>query len=112
MNDLSCIECPVKFFVSIAGGKWKLAILLNLSDKGKRFNQIQEAVYGITPRMLIKELKELEEHNLIKREVFAETPVLIIYSLTAQGKSLQPLIGKVVNWSVKQMKSMKKHSTH
>lgn len=110
MNTLSCIECPVKFFVSIAGGKWKLAILYNLSDKGKRFNQIQEAVVGITPRMLIKELKELEEHNLIKREVFAETPVLIVYSLTPQGKSLRPLISKVVNWSTKQMKIIKKQS--
>ncbi len=112
MNTLSCIECPVKFFVSIAGGKWKLAILHNLTKKGKRFNQIIEAVNGITPRMLIKELKELEDHNLIKREVFAETPVLILYSLTAQGKSLQPVIGNVVNWSVKHMQGIKKSNIH
>lgn len=108
MFDLNSIGCPIKFFISIAGGKWKLAILHQLANGKKRFNQIQDVVSGITPRMLIKELKELEDHNLIKREVFAETPVLILYSLTSQGKSISPVIENVANWSLKQMKNLKK----
>ncbi|MBS1583681.1 MAG: helix-turn-helix transcriptional regulator [Bacteroidetes bacterium] len=92
---------PLRDTLDILSGKWKIMILLALSFSGKRrFTELQREIAGITPKMLSKELKELEANQLVKREVYATTPVTIEYSLTTWGRSLEEVIDALRTWGV------------
>ncbi len=108
-SHLSGTECtkmllPVKDALDILSGKWKLQIILSLSFGKKRFKQIQREIPGLTPKMLSKELKELEINGLAERRVYDTLPVSIEYELTSYGKTLQPLIGELHKWGTKHRK--------
>lgn len=92
---------PVKDALDILSGKWKIQIILSLSFGTKRFNQIQREIPGLTPKMLSKELKELEINELVVRTVYDTLPVTVEYELTAYGQTLKPLIGELYKWGTK-----------
>lgn len=105
-EHLSTTECtkqmlPVKDALDILSGKWKLQIILALTFGKKRFKQIQHEIPGLTPKMLSKELKELEINELAVRHVYDSSPVIIEYELTPYGKTLKPLIGELHKWGAK-----------
>src|SRR3954470_23843502 len=86
-EHLSSGECttrllPVKDALDILSGKWKLQIILSLTFGKKRFKQIQREIPGLTPKMLSKELKELEVNELASRHVYDTSPVTVEYELT------------------------------
>lgn len=89
----------VQDVIDIIGGRWKGAILASLCDKGKRFNELQRDLEIITPRILTKELRYLEMNRLVVRE--PENGNGVLYHLTDHGKSLDPLIGAIVEWGKK-----------
>ncbi|MNW35548.1 HTH-type transcriptional activator HxlR [compost metagenome] len=92
-------RCPVETSVNLIGGKWKILILYHLiSNEVKRFNELQKALQGITHRTLTRQLRELEEDNLIARKVYPEVPPKVEYSLTAIGESLIPILIDLQNW--------------
>ena len=91
---------PVQDALDILHGKWKLLILLSLSDGPMRFKEIQRQVGGITAKMLSKELKDLEINELVKRTVYDTIPVAVEYSRTAYGKSLKKVIDELYTWGV------------
>jgi len=95
---------PVKDALDILSGKWKLQIILSLSFGKKRFKQIQREIPGLTPKMLSKELKELEINELAERRVYDTLPVTVEYELTPYGKTLKPLIGELHKWGTKHRK--------
>lgn len=95
---------PVKDALDVLSGKWKLQIILSLTFGKKRFKQIQREIPGLTPKMLSKELKELEMNELAVRHVYDTAPVTIEYELTAYGKTLKPLIAELHNWGSKHRK--------
>lgn len=64
----------------------------------RRFKELQREVQGITPRMLSKELKELELNRLVNREVFDTSPITVTYSLTEHAESLCPVIQSLAEW--------------
>lgn len=99
-----CAEgCPVEAALEIIGGKWKGVILYHLiKDKTLRFGEIKKRLPDITQRMLTKQLRELESSGAIHREVFAEVPPRVEYSLTDFGESLKPVISALENWGNKQ----------
>lgn len=108
-THLSSAECskmllPVKDALDILSGKWKLQIILSLTFGRKRFKQIQREIPGLTPKMLSKELKELEINGLAARHVYDTVPVTVEYELTAYGKTLKPLIGELHKWGTKHRK--------
>lgn len=108
-SHLSSTECtkmllPVKDALDILSGKWKLQIILSLSFGKKRFKQIQREIPGLTPKMLSKELKELEINELAERRVYDTLPVTVEYELTPYGKTLNPLIGELHKWGTKHRK--------
>src|SRR3954469_3432166 len=108
-EHFSSTECtqmllPVKDALDILSGKWKLQIILSLSFGKKRFKQIQRELPGLTPKMLSKELKELEINELAERRVYDTSPVMVEYELTPYGKTLNPLIGELHKWGVKHRK--------
>ena len=108
-EHLSTGECtkkllPVKDALDILSGKWKLQIIISLTFGKKRFKQIQREIPGLTPKMLSKELKELEINELASRHVYDTSPVTVEYELTPYGKTLKPLIGELHKWGEKHRK--------
>lgn len=81
-------------------GKWKLPLIVALSNGPKRFNKIKRTLNGITPKILSKELRELEMNEFVERKVFATTPVSVSYELTPYSQSLQKVIGELRNWDL------------
>ena len=90
--------CPVTYCLSVVGGKWKPVILYLLSNGVHRFGRMRRAIDGISKQMLTKQLRELEADGVVHREVFAEVPPRVEYSLTAKGESLLPVVEAMRAW--------------
>lgn len=90
----------MQFIMKALGGKWKLHILTNLYFGKKRFKELEREVTGISPKMLIKELKDLEAIGILKRQTFNTVPITVEYSLTEDGLTLKPVIDQMKQWSV------------
>lgn len=89
----------LKDALEILGGKWKFCILMCLYYHGEmRFKDIQEATTRITPKVLSKELQDLEENLLITRTVKNTKPVTVGYALTEHAKQTQPVIMALINF--------------
>ena len=83
------------------GGKWKLPILQALTTGGKqRFRELERSVTGITPKMLSKELQDLEMNRLIKRMVLDTKPVSVEYEITEYSASLFPVLNALSDWGL------------
>ncbi|MEP7144954.1 MAG: helix-turn-helix domain-containing protein [Ferruginibacter sp.] len=95
---------PVKDALDILSGKWKLPVMIALSFGNKRFSQLAKQIPGITDKMLSKELRELEMNELVKRAVYDSVPVVVEYSMTPYGKTLEKLIGELHEWGIKHRK--------
>ena len=91
-------ECPVATTVELIGNKWKLLIIRNLLDGEQRFTQLKNGSPGISQKVLTDNLRIMEEEGIISREVFAQVPPKVIYSLTKIGKSLLPVIDAMAEW--------------
>lgn len=95
-------NCPIQSALDILGGKWKLAIIHALMRKSPmRFKEIEREVKGITPRMLIKELKELDTHGLLSRTHHPTIPPTVEYDLTDKGQTVIPLVKELKKWGKK-----------
>jgi DNA-binding HxlR family transcriptional regulator len=105
--------CP-KTMLSIADaleaveGRWKLLILFALSDGPKRFGQLSKAVIGITDKTLSKELKRLEENQLIERIMHQSFPPAVEYKITAHGLSLGKVLDELHFWGLAHRKLIMK----
>lgn len=85
--------------LELLSGKWKLLILILLqSDSPLRFSEIERALETISPRMLSKELKDLEQNELIERRVYPTMPVTVEYGLTEYGRSLESVMVALGDW--------------
>ena len=91
----------------VLNGKWKLALILSLVQSSKRFNEIQTEVAGISPKVLAKELKDLELNDFIARKVYPTTPVTIIYEATAYSRTLKNVIGELSAWGEQHREKIK-----
>lgn len=91
-------ECPVATTVQLIGNKWKLLIIRNLLKEPQRFSQLKKGVPGISQKVLTDNLRSLESDGIIAREVFAEVPPRVVYSLTNIGQSLMPIIDAMADW--------------
>lgn len=92
-------ECPVATTVQLIGNKWKLLIIRNLVfNEKQRFTDFFKSITGISKKVLTDNLRALEEDGLVEREVFAEVPPRVEYSLSALGKTLRPILDAMWNW--------------
>lgn len=94
-------ECPVEVTLHIIGDKWKFLIVRELiRAKGKhlRYSEIKNGINNISDKMLSQNLKYLENEELIKKEIFAEVPLRVEYSLTQLGTTLTPVIRALFDW--------------
>jgi len=97
---------PVRDALDVINGKWKLPIIISVSVGNERFTDIQESIPGITPKVLAKELKELEQHQLIKRVVLDEYPVKILYKSEPYADTLTPIIYDLKDWGLNHRKKI------
>jgi DNA-binding HxlR family transcriptional regulator len=98
---MSCAHpqtCPVHTTLRVIGGKWKLPLLWYLRDGEKRYSELQRLIPGITPKMLAQQLRELEFDGIVQRTVFPVVPPKVEYSLTAYGKTLEPIMEVMGEW--------------
>lgn len=92
-------ECPVATTVQLIGNKWKLLILRNLMyDSKQRFKDFIKTIPAISKKVLTDNLRSLEEDKLVEREVFAEVPPRVEYSLSPLGQSLKPILDAMYIW--------------
>ncbi len=84
--------------LDIISGKWKVTIIGSLGFGKKRFMELQRVIDGIGPKMLSKELQELEINGLVTRSVMDTKPVTVEYELTGYGRTLKPIIDEMASW--------------
>lgn len=94
-------NCPVEATVDVAGGKWKPIIIFHLLNGPLRFGQLRKMIGDPSQRSLTMQLRQLEEDGIINREVFAEVPPRVEYSLTEFGKTLGPVLRAMNEWGAK-----------
>ena len=97
--------CPVEATLEIVGGKYKPLILWHLSGKTLRFVQLQKLLSSATPKMLTKQLRELENDGLIARKVYPVVPPKVEYSLTSLGTSFIPILSSICDWGNNYLKA-------
>ncbi len=103
-------KCPNSYVLAVndtlnvLSGKWKLPIIASLMYGNKRFKDIQQHIAKITPRMLSKELKDLEMNGVVARKIHDTRPVLIEYELTDSGKTITKVLDSMVEWGLSHRK--------
>ena len=97
--------CPIRYFLGVFGGKWKLPIVCMLTgEEPVRYSSIKRKLGDITNVMLAQSLKELEAERIVHREQYNEVPPRVEYTLTEEGRSVLPLLYQAVAWAAGNMK--------
>ncbi|CAN5848022.1 transcriptional regulator HypR [soil metagenome] len=99
--------CPVTFTIDKIGGRWKPLILYNLRQGKKRYSELKRVIPAISEKMLIQQLKELEQDQLVLRESLPVVPPHVKYSLTKPGKGMEPILNAMAAWGLKNNKRPK-----
>ena len=90
--------CPVETALTLCGDRWKLLIVRDLLTGTKRFGELKKSLTGISQKVLTQHLRIMEEHGLIHRQVYAEVPPRVEYTLTDLGCSLKPIHDALWRW--------------
>jgi DNA-binding HxlR family transcriptional regulator len=90
--------CGMAYTLSIIGGRWKPAILCRLRHGTMRYGELKKDIDGISERMLVAQLRELEVDGLVERIVYAEVPPRVEYRMTPMGKSIESVLDAMSNW--------------
>ena len=96
MKQLS--TCPAELTVKLIAGRWKIVILWYLFQDVKRFSELRRALTGVTQKVLTQQLREMERDGMIARQVFAQVPLKVEYSVTPLGASLKPVVEAMHQW--------------
>ncbi|MEU6739479.1 winged helix-turn-helix transcriptional regulator [Streptosporangium sandarakinum] len=99
-------SCGLDAAVDIVGGKWKALILWALHHEPRRFGELKRSVSGISEKMLIQMLREMEAHGLVHREVYHQVPPKVEYSLTEFGQSLNTALIPLGVWGEENMRAI------
>lgn len=91
--------CYFQLSQMVIGGKWKPKVLFYLGRKGTmRFGQLRDAIVGVSEKVLIQQLRELEADGIVHREVYRQVPPKVEYSLTPIGQTLIPILQALFSW--------------
>ncbi|MCR4869963.1 MAG: helix-turn-helix transcriptional regulator [Atopobiaceae bacterium] len=91
--------CPVETTLSIIRSKWQVLILRDLLMNGTmRFKELQRSIGRVSQKVLTDNLRAMEDYGIVHREVFAEVPPRVEYSLTETGQTLQPVLDAMWAW--------------
>ena len=98
-----CTTCGLVPALEVIGGKWKALILWEMNDRPLRFGELRRRVQGISEKMLIHALRELEADGVIRRQVFHQVPPRVEYSVTEFGASLNAVLAPLCKWGEQHM---------
>ncbi|MBS6642573.1 MAG: helix-turn-helix transcriptional regulator [Clostridiaceae bacterium] len=90
--------CPVETTLMLIGDKWKVLILRDLMPGTKRFGELKKSIGSVSQKVLTAQLRDMEEKGLVSRQVYAQVPPRVEYSLTELGRSLKPILDAMWNW--------------
>ena len=93
-----CESELVETTLTLIGDKWKVLILRDLMTGTKRFGELKKCVGNVSQKVLTVQLRAMEANGLVHREVYAEVPPRVEYSLTDLGRSLKPILDAMWNW--------------
>ncbi len=89
---------PAERALHVIAGRWKAIVLYNLFSGPKRLSELVRLLPRASQKVLIQQLREMEAHGIVHREVFKEVPARVEYSATALGMSLAPIMGSLCEW--------------
>src|SRR4051794_41675295 len=98
--------CGLEAALAVVGGKWKPIVLWRLSGGPRRFGELRRLVTGISEKMLIQQLREMEGDGIVARKDFREIPPRVEYSLTPLGVSLTEALKPLCGWGLTHMKKI------
>ncbi len=101
MKKSKPFNCGIGPAFEVIGGKWKAVILYELQGKPIRTGALRRLIGGITEKMLIQQLREMEADGLIQRHVYHEVPPRVEYSTTAEGARLNAALGPIADWGAR-----------
>ena len=84
--------------LTLIGDKWKVLLLRDLMPGTKRFGELRKSVGDVSQKVLAAQLRDMEKSGLVHREVYAEVPPRVEYSLTPLGRSLKPILDSMWAW--------------
>ena len=93
-------SCPVELAVDVIGGRWRTVLLSHLKEGAHRYGELRRLTPGISEKMLTQRLRELEADGLITRRDLDRVPPHVEYDLTAEGRSLAPVLQALYDWGV------------
>ncbi len=103
-------SCGMAYTLSVIGGRWKISILAFLNnDIPMRFKDLKQKLEGISDKVLITQLKELEADGLIERIVYPEVPPKVEYKLTGEGKTLDTVLHAMSEWGEERRESIEEN---
>ncbi len=99
MPDVESLpSCPVETTLMLIGNKWKVLILRDLMEGTRRFGELKRSIGSVSQKVLTQQLRAMEADGLVHREVYAEVPPRVEYSLTDLGYSLRPILDAMMAW--------------
>ncbi|MFY2559464.1 winged helix-turn-helix transcriptional regulator [Corallococcus terminator] len=96
MKELPLV--PAERALKVIGGRWKIFVLYFLFEGPKRLSELRRVIPGVSQKVLVQQLREMETHGLVSREVFAEVPPRVVYTATALGLSLRAIVASLCDW--------------
>ena len=93
-------NCPVEAALEAMGGKWKPVILWHLSQRDTRFGDLRRSIPRVAEKVLIEQLRQLENSGIVSRHVEATVPPKVTYSLTPHGQALKQAIASLSDWGI------------
>ena len=104
--------CGLEAALDVVGGKWKPIVLWHLAPGTRRFGELRRLVVGISEKMLIQQLREMEADGIVAREDFRELPPRVEYSLTGFGVTLVEALRPLCDWGREHMKRIERTKEH
>ena len=101
MSKQQPYSCGLGPAFDVIGGKWKALILWEIHSRPRRFGELRRLLPGISEKMLIQQLREMEAHGIVHREVFHEVPPRVEYSVTEMGAALDHALIPLADWGEK-----------
>ncbi|MBL8956200.1 MAG: helix-turn-helix transcriptional regulator [Myxococcaceae bacterium] len=105
MKDLPLV--PAERALKVIGGRWKVYVLYWLFEGPLRLSELRRKIPDVSQKVLVQQLREMESHGVVHREVFAEVPPRVVYSATTLGKSLEPLVDALCAWGKRHADALK-----
>lgn len=100
-------ECPVETTLLLIGNRWTVLIIRDLLTGTKRFGELKKSIGSISQKVLTSNLRTMEDNGLVNRQVYAEVPPRVEYSLTDLGESLRPILSIMETWGTSYKKIYK-----